>query len=471
MSTRGTTETGNRESGRGGAAARDTARLDEADLGRSSRLGRDIVDAVDRVVAGQREVAEMAAACLLSSGHLLIEDIPGVGKTLLAQVVAAAVGGTFHRIQGTPDLLPGDVTGSMVPDHETFRLRFRPGPMFANVVVFDELNRTNPRTQSALLEAAEEATVTVDGTTHSLPDPFMLVATQNPIELAGTYRLGEGALDRFAAVVTPGRAGFDDEVDVLTGRRGRKLLHDITPVASLDTVIAVSRRGRPGTRARTRGAVRGRVARSDPGASAGASRRFDARWRRADRIGQGVRGDARSRVRRARRRGRGRGAGVGAPGARRRRRRLDGGRAGCGDRMPRARATAVGLIRPTGLSPGAFAMVGAWVVALAIARLTGAAAVVIVLGAGVVGMVWAAAAGWFRLRSFELRDLTTVAATTVGESVTLTASASRTRRRMLPTSMSMSPIEETSWPSGRLRSGRFDERGCSPVVGSSTTSM
>ena len=238
MSTRGTTETGNRESGRDGAAARDTARLDEAELGRSSRLGRDIVDAVDRVVAGQREVAEMAAACLLSSGHLLIEDIPGVGKTLLAQVVAAAVGGTFHRIQGTPDLLPGDVTGSMVPDHETFRLRFRPGPMFANVVVFDELNRTNPRTQSALLEAAEEATVTIDGTTHSLPDPFMLVATQNPIELAGTYRLGEGALDRFAAVVTPGRAGFDDEVDVLTGRRGRKLLHDITPVASLDTVIA-----------------------------------------------------------------------------------------------------------------------------------------------------------------------------------------------------------------------------------------
>ena len=208
----------------------------EADLERSCRLGRDIVDAVDRVVAGQREAAEMAAACLLSSGHLLIEDIPGVGKTLLAQVVAAAVGGTFHRIQGTPDLLPGDVTGSMVPDHDTFRLRFRPGPMFANVVVFDELNRTNPRTQSALLEAAEEATVTIDGTTHSLPDPFMLVATQNPIELAGTYRLGEGALDRFAAVVTPGRAGFDDEVDVLTGRRGRKLLHDVTAVASLDTV-------------------------------------------------------------------------------------------------------------------------------------------------------------------------------------------------------------------------------------------
>jgi MoxR-like ATPase len=233
MSTRGTAETGNRG---GDGHGTTIGRAD--DLERSSLLGRDIVDAVDRVVAGQRDVAEIAAACLLSSGHLLIEDIPGVGKTLLAQVIAAAVGGTFHRIQGTPDLLPGDVTGSMVPDHDTFRLRFRPGPMFANVVVFDELNRTNPRTQSALLEAAEEATVTIDGTTHLLPDPFMLVATQNPIELAGTYRLGEGALDRFAAVVTPGRAGFDDEVDVLTGRRGRKLLHDVSPVASLDTVIA-----------------------------------------------------------------------------------------------------------------------------------------------------------------------------------------------------------------------------------------
>ena len=226
----------------------------------------------------------MAAACLLSSGHLLIEDIPGVGKTLLAQVVAAAVGGTFHRIQGTPDLLPGDVTGSMVPDHDTFRLRFRPGPMFANVVVFDELNRTNPRTQSALLEAAEEATVTIDGTTHSLPDPFMLVATQNPIELAGTYRLGEGALDRFAAVVTPGRAGFDDEVDVLTGRRGRKLLHDVTAVASLDTVDRRPRRGRSGARAGARCPLRGRVARGDPAAQPGAPRRVDTRRRGARRV-------------------------------------------------------------------------------------------------------------------------------------------------------------------------------------------
>jgi MoxR-like ATPase len=252
MSTRGTAETGTRGDGRDDRAGRADAGgdrggggrpvgLSAAELDQAARLARELVATVDRVVAGQRDVAEVAAACLLSSGHLLIEDIPGVGKTLLAQVIAAAVGGTFHRIQGTPDLLPGDVTGSMVPEHDSFRLRFRPGPVFANVVVFDELNRTNPRTQSALLEAAEEATVSIDGTTYPLPDPFMLVATQNPIELAGTYRLGEGALDRFAAVVSPGRAGFDDEVDVLIGRRGRKLLHDVTPIATLDTVVACRR--------------------------------------------------------------------------------------------------------------------------------------------------------------------------------------------------------------------------------------
>ena len=207
----------------------------------AAAVARSIVDSVEHVVAGRREVAEIAAACLFARGHLLIEDIPGVGKTLLAQAIAAAVGGTFHRIQGTSDLLPGDVTGTLVPDHDGFRLKFRPGPVFANVVVFDELNRTNPRTQSALLEAAEEATVTVDGTSHPLPDPFFLVATQNPIDMAGTFRLGEGAIDRFAAVISPGRASFDDEVAVLSGRRGRKQLHDSTAVTTLATLIDVRR--------------------------------------------------------------------------------------------------------------------------------------------------------------------------------------------------------------------------------------
>jgi MoxR-like ATPase len=199
----------------------------------AAQVGNAVVDAVDSVVAGRRAVAELATACLLSGGHLLIEDIPGVGKTLLAQAMTAAVGGTFHRIQGTVDLLPGDVTGTLVPDHDHDRLqlRFRPGPIFANVVVFDEMNRTAPRTQSALLEAAEE--VTVDGQSHPLPDPFFLVATQNPIDIAGTYRLGEGTLDRFAAVISPGRASFEDEVAVLSGRRGRRQLHQVAPVTTL----------------------------------------------------------------------------------------------------------------------------------------------------------------------------------------------------------------------------------------------
>ncbi|NNE12784.1 MAG: MoxR family ATPase [Ilumatobacter sp.] len=199
-------------------------------------LAAGIAESIGGVLAGRREATEISLACLLSGGHLLIEDIPGVGKTLLAQALAASVGGSFHRIQGTPDLLPGDVTGTMVPQGDGFDLTFRPGPIFSNVVVFDELNRANPRTQSALLEATEEAAVTVDGVTRPLPRPFMLVATQNPIEMTGTYPLGEGALDRFAAVVTHGRAGPDDEVEVLTGRRGRTVLDRIEPVADVSAL-------------------------------------------------------------------------------------------------------------------------------------------------------------------------------------------------------------------------------------------
>ena len=194
------------------------------------------------VIAGKADVVDTAIATLLSGGHLLIEDIPGVGKTLLAQVLAASVGGSFRRVQGTSDLLPGDVTGSMVPTGDTsgsaaISMKFRPGPVFANVVVFDELNRTTPRTQSALLELAEDGTVTVDGVSHQLPRPFMLVATQNPVDIAGTYALGEGSLDRFAAVVTPGRAAVASELEVLAGRQGRVMLEGVEPVVALDEIL------------------------------------------------------------------------------------------------------------------------------------------------------------------------------------------------------------------------------------------
>ena len=206
-------------------------------------LGNQLIDTIDEVIAGKHDIAEVAVATILSGGHLLIEDIPGVGKTLLAQVLARSIDGSFHRIQGTSDLLPGDITGSMVPSGrlDADSMVFRPGPVFANIVVFDELNRATPRTQSALLELAEEATVTVDGVVHHLPDPFMIVATQNPIDIAGTYGLGDGSLDRFRAVVTPGRAPADAELEVLTGRRGRGLLNAVRPVAHPDELAAARR--------------------------------------------------------------------------------------------------------------------------------------------------------------------------------------------------------------------------------------
>jgi len=205
-----------------------------------TELGARLVATLDAVIAGKHDTVRTTVATVLSGGHLLIEDLPGVGKTVLAQTLARAIGGSFHRIQGTSDLLPADITGSMVPDADAGRtpgldgMRFRPGPVFANVVVFDEMNRATPRTQSALLELAEEGTVTVDGISHRLPDPFVLVATQNPIDVAGTYGLGEGALDRFRAVVMPGRAGVDAEIEVLTGRRGRSMLAGVEVVASPD---------------------------------------------------------------------------------------------------------------------------------------------------------------------------------------------------------------------------------------------
>jgi MoxR-like ATPase len=206
-------------------------------------LGERLVASIDGVIAGKHDVAEVAIATLLSGGHLLIEDVPGVGKTLLAQVIARSIGGTFHRIQGTSDLLPGDITGSMVPSGrlDVDSMQFRPGPVFANIVVFDELNRATPRTQSALLELAEEATVTVDGVVHPLPVPFMIVATQNPVDIAGTYGLGDGSLDRFRAVVTPGRAPASAELEVLTGRRGRTVLESVEPIVSLGELVDARR--------------------------------------------------------------------------------------------------------------------------------------------------------------------------------------------------------------------------------------
>lgn len=166
----------------------------------ASRLVRN----VELVVHGRRQAVELVVSAVLAGGHVLVEDVPGTGKTTLARAVARSLGGSFRRIQGTADLLPADITGSGVWEPDKHAFSFLPGPVFANVVLVDELNRTPPRTQSAFLEAMDEGAVTVDGARHALPDPFVVLATQNPLEQFGTYPLPEGQLDRFAVTLSLG---------------------------------------------------------------------------------------------------------------------------------------------------------------------------------------------------------------------------------------------------------------------------
>jgi MoxR-like ATPase len=167
--------------------------------------------AIGESFRGRDEVLDLALAAVLSGGHLLVQDVPGVGKTTLASALASALGGKFARVQCTPDLLPSDLTGVNVLDRETGRFTFRPGPLFAHVVLADELNRTSARTQSALFEAMEEGQVTVDGVTHALPRPFVVLATQNPFDHHGTYPIPESQFDRFALQLSLGYPGREDE--------------------------------------------------------------------------------------------------------------------------------------------------------------------------------------------------------------------------------------------------------------------
>ena len=198
----------------------------------SQSISSDLIKNLEKVIVGKRNVIEMMIVGLLCQGHILIEDVPGVGKTVLARSLARSLGVTFNRLQFTPDMLPSDVTGVSVFNQVTRDFEFRPGPIFAQIVLIDEINRATPKTQAALLEAMEERQVTVDGITHLLPRPFMVAATQNPIEYEGTFPLPEAQLDRFLLRVRMGYPNLSDEVKIL---EMQQIQH---PFDSIKTVVS-----------------------------------------------------------------------------------------------------------------------------------------------------------------------------------------------------------------------------------------
>jgi MoxR-like ATPase len=199
------------------------------------RLFAALLDNVERAIQGKREQVHLALVCLLAEGHLLVEDVPGVGKTSLAKAIARSIGGTWHRIQFTPDLLPSDVTGVSVWNRSADAFEFRPGGVFANIVLADEINRASPKTQSALLESMAERQVTVDAQTYLLPRPFMVIATQNPIELEGTYPLPEAQLDRFLMRIPMGYPDREAELSILETQGTRR-----SPADELEPVVSVA---------------------------------------------------------------------------------------------------------------------------------------------------------------------------------------------------------------------------------------
>ena len=213
-----------------------------AGLDRTELAERFLVDAaaitteVQRVIEGKPEAIRTAMTVLIAEGHLLIEDVPGVGKTALATALSRAIGGSVRRIQFTPDLLPSDVTGVSIFDQHTREFEFRPGAVFANLVIGDEINRASPKTQSALLEAMEEHQVTVDGVTHPMPSPFTVVATQNPFDMEGTYALPEAQRDRFMARISMGYPDRVAELAMVRYRDAGNPMDAVRPVVSLDAV-------------------------------------------------------------------------------------------------------------------------------------------------------------------------------------------------------------------------------------------
>jgi MoxR-like ATPase len=190
-----------------------------------------VVENISKVMVGKKETIELLLVALMAEGHVLVEDVPGVAKTLLAKCLAKSIGGAFNRIQFTPDLMPTDITGFNVYDQHAASFSFRPGPVFTNVLLADEINRTIPRTQSSLLESMEERQVTIDGETHGLPAPFFVIATQNPIELEGTFPLPEAQLDRFVLKCSVGYPDEQEELQML------ERFQRSEPLAELDSVV------------------------------------------------------------------------------------------------------------------------------------------------------------------------------------------------------------------------------------------
>jgi MoxR-like ATPase len=198
-----------------------------------------LIDNVEKVIFGKRDVVELTSICLLCQGHLLIEDVPGVGKTMLAKALAKSIGGVFKRIQFTPDMLPADVTGTSIYNQKTGEFEFRAGPVMAQIVLADEINRATPKTQAALLEAMEEHQVTVDGVTHTLNEPFLVLATQNPIEYEGTFPLPEAQLDRFLMRISLGYPSAEQQVAILDAQQYAHPIESIAQVTTADNLLAM----------------------------------------------------------------------------------------------------------------------------------------------------------------------------------------------------------------------------------------